>query len=235
MSPEHFHWPNCGFLGAKETHKLQKALQQERRNAKQHSDVLTAAKPLWASARRKEIAKAERERNISALMDAVRGRVQDVVLKHDASRIIQTLVKYGSQKIRDEIATELKGRFRDLAQNKYSKFLVTKLIRMCPSHRANIMTEFRGHVVRLLLHREASSVLADAFELYANAFERAILLHDFYGKEVSLFAPGLSKAGQASEAEKDQLKKGLVAALEGADLEKRKRILAAVREKLVLV
>ena len=88
---------------------------------KQHSDVLAAAKPLWAKARRKEAPKDERARDIAALMNAVRGRVQDVVLKHDASRIVQTIVKYGSQKERDEIAQELKGRYRDLAQNKYSK------------------------------------------------------------------------------------------------------------------
>ena len=57
-------------------------------------------------------------------MAAVRGRVQDVVFKHDASRIIQTLVKYGSQQVRDEVAAELKGRYRDLVQNKYSKVSV---------------------------------------------------------------------------------------------------------------
>ena len=54
-------------------------------------------------------------------MKIVRGKVQDVVLKHDASRIVQTLVGYGSQDVRDEIARELKGRYKDLAQNKYSK------------------------------------------------------------------------------------------------------------------
>ena len=40
---------------------------------------------------------------------------------------------------------------------------------------------------RLLLHREASSVIADTFEMYANAYERALLLHNLYGKEVALF------------------------------------------------
>lgn len=94
---------------------------QERKAAKQHADVLAIAKPLWAQARRKEVPRAERQKDIDALMAAVKGRVQDVVFKHDASRIVQTLVKYGSQEVRDEVAVELKGRYRDLAQNKYSK------------------------------------------------------------------------------------------------------------------
>jgi pumilio homology domain family member 6 len=54
-------------------------------------------------------------------MGIVRGKVKELVFKHDASRIIQTLVKYGSKKERNEIAVELKGKYRELIQEKYSK------------------------------------------------------------------------------------------------------------------
>lgn len=81
--------------------------------------------------------------------------------------------------------------------------------------------------MRLLLHREASGVLADAFELYANAYERSILLKDFYGKEATLVTVTLG-----SDEEKERSKKGLKGVLEGADKERRKRILNTVRENL---
>lgn len=81
--------------------------------------------------------------------------------------------------------------------------------------------------MRLLLHREASSVLADAFELYANAYERSILLKDFYGKEATLFSVTLG-----SDEEKEKSKKGLKCVLEGADKERRKRMMNAVKENL---
>ena len=110
------------------------------------------------------------------------------------------------------------------------QFLVTKLIRFCPSHRASILREFQGHVLRLLLHREASSVLADAFELYANAYERSILLRDFYGKEASLAGVSVT-AGSAEE--KERAKKGLKGVLEGLEGERRKRVLNAVKENLM--
>ena len=179
-------------------------------------------------------------------MDVIRGKVKDIVFKHDASRIVQTVVKYGGQKERDEIAAELKGKYKDLVQNKYSKvrkmfflcmnrhyliatqFLVTKLIRLCPSHRTSILLEFQTHVLRLLLHREATSVLADAFELYANAYERTILLRDFYGKEVSLFS---FTTGSAED--KERAKKGLSGILEGVDNERRRRTLNALKDNLV--
>ncbi len=91
-----------------------------------------------------------------------------------------------------------------------------------------ILQEFQGHVRRLLLHREASSVLADAFELYANAYERSLLLRDFYGKEASLFTVTVG-----SQADKEQSKKGLKGLLGGGDKDRRRRLLSAVKENLV--
>jgi pumilio family protein 6 len=85
-------------------------------------------------------------------------------------------------------------------------------------------------VQRLLLHREASSVLADAFDLYANAYERTILLRDFYGRETALF----SGTGSTDD-DKERAKKGLQGVLDapGMDEEKRRRVLAAVKGNLV--
>jgi pumilio homology domain family member 6 len=54
-------------------------------------------------------------------MGAIRGNIKDVVLKHDASRIVQTVVKYGGQAERDAVAEELKGEYVKLAQSRYSK------------------------------------------------------------------------------------------------------------------
>ncbi|KAJ3551893.1 hypothetical protein NM688_g4447 [Phlebia brevispora] len=215
---------------ARVSHKEQKALQDQRKASKPHSALLAEAKRAWSLAHRKDISKDERTKHVHALMDIIRGQVKDIVLKHDASRIVQTVVKHGGQKERNEIALELKGKYKELAQNKYSKFLVTKLIRLCPSHRASILQEFNGSILRLLLHREATSVLADAFELYANAYERSLLLRDFYGKEATLFS---LTAGSVEE--KDRSKKGLKGLLEGADQERRRRLMKALKENIVTI
>lgn len=70
-------------------------------------------------------------------------------------------------------------------------------------------------------------MLSDAFELYANAYERSLLLRDFYGKEASLFS--LTKG---SEQDKEKAKKGLSGVLEGIDKEHRRRALSSVKEAL---
>ncbi|KAJ8076907.1 Pumilio y domain member 6 [Marasmius tenuissimus] len=212
---------------ARESHKAQKVLQEQRKAAKPHSKLLAEAKRIWALARQKNIPATERQKHVHDLMDVMRGKVKDIVFKHDASRIVQTAVKYGSPAERNAIAEELGGKYKELAQNKYSKFLVTKLIRFCPAHRASMLLEFQGHVIKLLLHREASSVLADAFELYANAYERSILLREFYGKETALFT-----STNMTDAEKEKAKRGLPGVLEGADAGRRKRTLAALKEAL---
>lgn len=110
----------------------------------------------------------------------------------------------------------------------YPQFLVTKLIRLCPTQRSSILFELQGHVMRLLLHREASTVISEAFELYANAYERSILVRDFYGKETALFANTVN-----NEEDKDRARKGLKEVLEGVTEERRKRVLNATKENIV--
>ncbi|KIY70047.1 ARM repeat-containing protein [Cylindrobasidium torrendii FP15055 ss-10] len=212
----------------REAHRAQKVVQDQRKAAKPHSTLLADAKRVWSLARQKNLKPPERQKHIHELMGVIRGKVKDIVFKHDASRIVQTVVKHGKQKERDEIAVELKGKYKELAQNKYSKFLVSKLIKQCPAHRASILLEFQNSVLRLLLHREATGVMADAFELYANAYERSILLRDFYGKEANLFS-----LTSGSDEDKERAKKGLVGVLEGADTERRRRILDATREGII--
>ncbi len=74
--------------------------------------------------------------------------------------------------------------------------------------------------MRLLLHREAGQVISEAFELYSNSTERALLLREFYGKEVALFEP--KKEGNL----------GLRGVLNGLEQERTLRILSALKENL---
>jgi pumilio family protein 6 len=79
----------------------------------------------------------------------------------------------------------------------------------------------------MLLHREASGVLADAFELHANAYERSLLLRDFYGKEAQLFSV------TSGTEDKELAKRGLQGILAGIDPERRRRLMTAVKDNLV--
>ncbi|KAH9031960.1 ARM repeat-containing protein [Lactarius hengduanensis] len=221
---------SLGPLGGKNAHTAQRLLTQQRRAAKRHSALLADAKRAWSLARQKSISKEKRASHIASLVEIVRGKIQDIVFKHDASRIVQTIVKRGDRRQRSEVASELQGRFKQLAEDRYSKFLVLRLARHCPSHRLPMIMEFRSHVPRLLLHREASQVIAEIYELHTNSAERAILLRDFYGREAALLPLTLS-----SEDTTKDVRGGLPVVLQGASEDQRRRILASLKENLDLM
>lgn len=85
--------------------------------------------PLWEQARRADISKQERTEAISALWNAVKGRVKEVARGHKGGRVLQTIVKYGGKEERNGLAHELDGQYREMMESKYSKFLMAKLIR----------------------------------------------------------------------------------------------------------
>lgn len=82
--------------------------------------------------------------------------------------------------------------------------------------------------MRLLLHREATTVISEAFEIHANAYERSILVRDFYGKETALFASSVK-----NEDDKERARRGLKEVLEGVSEERRKRVMNATKENIV--
>ena len=110
------------------------------------------------------------------------------------------------------------------------QFLVLKLARHCHSHCLPMIMEFRSHVIRLLLHREASQIIADIYELHANATERSILLRDFYGREAAL----LPLPQKDDDATKD-VRGGLPVILQSANEGQRRRILTSLKENLDLM
>ena len=95
------------------THTAQRVLTHQRRAAKPHSSLLVDAKRAWTLAQKKTISKEECTAHIASLMGIARGMIQGIVFKHDASLIVQTIIKWGSQAQRSEVATELQELFKE--------------------------------------------------------------------------------------------------------------------------
>jgi pumilio homology domain family member 6 len=107
----------------------QRALAKERKAAKPNADSIARSKKIWERLRRKShVPLEERKALVAELFDIVTGRVKDFVFKHDSVRVIQCALKYSNMAQRKIIAEELKGEFRILAESRYGKFLVAKLV-----------------------------------------------------------------------------------------------------------
>lgn len=174
---------------SKEAHAKQKQLAQERRAAKPLAEELHQLKKIWEKLRRKShVPKEERKVLLEQLYPIINGRIKDMVLKHDAVRAVQTAIKYSTREQRKEIAKELQGTYAQLAESRYAKFLIGKLLVQDDDEiRDLIIPEFYGKVRKLINHPEASWILDDVYRGVATTEQKAHLLREWYGPEFSLF------------------------------------------------
>ncbi|EAW07792.1 uncharacterized protein ACLA_025090 [Aspergillus clavatus NRRL 1] len=174
---------------SREAHAKQKVLLQERRAAKPNADIIARSKQLWERLRRKShVPLEERKKLIAELFEIITGRVKDFVFKHDSVRVVQTALKYANLEQRKQIAQELKGSYKELAQSRYAKFLIGKLIVHGDAEvRDLIIPEFYGHVKRLIRHPEGSWILDDVYRMVATKEQKATLLREWYGPEFAIF------------------------------------------------
>ncbi|KAK3330303.1 armadillo-type protein [Apodospora peruviana] len=181
-----------GTQTSREAHAKQKQLAQERRAAKPLADEVQRTKKLWEKLRRKShVPKEERQQLVAELYGIITGRVKDFVLKHDAVRAVQTAIKYATPEQRKQIAKELQGTYAQLAESRYAKFLIGKLLVQNDDEiRDLIVPEFYGKVRKLINHAEASWILDDIYRGVATKEQKARLLREWYGPEFSLFKLG---------------------------------------------
>lgn len=118
---------------------------------------------------------------------------------------------------------ELEPQWRAMMESKYSKFLMSKLIRYCPSIRPLLIPAISNHLTSLLFHAHAINPISDFYDLYASPKERRLLVRGFYPREVALFDGG-KEGGDVA---------GLEGALEATGESGRERVLDEV-EKTVL-
>lgn len=145
--------------------------------------------------------KEERDKLVEELFAITTGRMKDFVLKHDAVRVVQTAIKYSTPERRKMIAKELQGTYALLAESRYAKFLIGKLIVEGDSEvRDLIVPEFYGRVRKIINHPEASWILDDIYRGVASKEQKAILLQEWYGPDTFLFR-GAGEGQDAPTAE----------------------------------
>lgn len=174
---------------SRESHMKQKALALERKNAKPLADESHRAKKLWERLRRKShVPKEERAKLVEELFAIVTGRIKEFALKHDTVRVVQTAIKYSNVERRKMIAKELQGTYAQLAESKYAKFMIGKLLVEGDKEiRDLIVPEFYGKVRKMINHPEASWILDDIYRGAASPQQKAIMLREWYGPEFAIF------------------------------------------------
>ena len=118
-----------------ESAKSQKrALKQERQSQRKHADSVMEAKKIWNQLRLKTNSKEEVKAMTAKLMTLIEGKVHEIALQHDASRVVQAALQFGTTEERRQVLKELtKASLLELAKNQYAHFVVLKSIKYCAS------------------------------------------------------------------------------------------------------
>ena len=193
---------------SREAHAKQKIEKQERKASKPNADSIARSKKLWERLRRKShVPKAERKELVAELYDIVTGRVKEFVFKHDSVRVIQTALKYANVDQRKMIAKELQGEYKALAESKYAKFLIGKiLVHGDDETRDLVVPEFYKNVRRLIKHPEAAWILDDIYRGIATPSQKALLLREWYGADFAIFGTE-KKEGVSISADLEEILK----------------------------
>ncbi|CAI8494596.1 unnamed protein product [Hanseniaspora opuntiae] len=172
-----------------ESDDLDERLLKERKLKRSGGREIESIKKLWEKLRAKDTTKKEKTALCEEIWELSSDSIAELVLKHDASRVVQSLVKYSDVKKRDQIVIALKGKFADLAKSSYGKYLLVKLLHYgSKDSRQIIIDELHGNLRKLMRHREGAYVVEDLFVLYANQKQRNQMLQEFWGSEYAVFA-----------------------------------------------
>lgn len=176
--------------GSSGNHDEQRKLLKERKIGRKSGTQVQHIKLLWEKLRVKNppVPKLVREKLSNEIWDLSKDCISDLVLKHDASRVVQTLVKYSTKERREQIVDSLKGKFYVLATSAYGKYLLVKLLHYGSKRsRQSIIDELHGNLRKLMRHREGAYVVEDLFVLYASQDQKQQMIREFWGAEYAVF------------------------------------------------
>ncbi|KAH3679619.1 hypothetical protein WICMUC_000851 [Wickerhamomyces mucosus] len=175
---------------SQEQHAEQKKLLQERKLQRKSGVEVQHIKSLWERLRVKNPPppKEIRDKLCDEIWKHSKDVFRDLVLKHDASRVVQTLVKYSSKERRLAITEALKTHYYELATSSYGKYLLVKLLHYGSKESKDIiLSELHGKLRKLMRHREGAYVVEDLYTLYSTAEQKKQMIREFWGSEYAVF------------------------------------------------
>ena len=175
----------------------QKDSKKQRALLKPFGQVVQEAKEIWNKLRQKDLEKDVRNGYVTKIMELIKGKIWEIVSRHDASRVIQTIFQYGSLEVQEIICSELKEHYLELSMSAYGHFMLKSMLRHGKEKQRNeIVDSFKNNFGKLATHVTGASVLELLFQNRSGrAFQREIisrkkyqlLAREFYGREFSLF------------------------------------------------
>ena len=110
-------------------------LKKERQSHRRHADTVVDAKVLWNKLREKSNTPKDTKELMEQVMTLIRGKVNEIALQHDASRVVQAAIQFGNEEQRKELLKEICAEgaagLAELSKIQYAHFICLKVIKYC--------------------------------------------------------------------------------------------------------
>jgi len=148
------------------------------------------SKKIWETLRRRKLDPTERQSQVEKVLNLWKGNLKKACLRPDTCRVIQSVIKYGSEQQRAFLVTSLLGDVIELAKDRYGHFILLKIFRYCTKEQIDeVVSAFRGQLVSLMKNSYSSDVVDFLYQAVANTQQKRILLHEMYcGNERRIIA-----------------------------------------------
>jgi pumilio family protein 6 len=189
----------------KSSTQQKRALKHERQAHRKHADAVMESKDIWNKLRLKTNTKEETAQLMEQLMSLLQGKFRQVALQHDASRVVQAAIQFGTPQQRKEVVMELceQDDLQELCKVQYAHFCVLKMIKYCYRDaecvRA-IVKALKGSIPKLAVHSVGARVVELLFSTFSTKAS-APLKQELYGPHFSLFGDETNHAALASNLE----------------------------------
>jgi Pumilio-family RNA binding repeat len=198
---------------------LSQRLKLERRNAHPAAEIINRLVIYYNELRERSTTPARRAELCNEIMSRIDGRAEEICMRHDTTRVLQLVFKFGSLAQRSALFAELSSRVLNLTKEKYGHQTVEHMLRHGSLDiKEAIAAELKGHIAQLCTHARGSLVLEEGFTRGWSPATCWGLYQELYGKEFVHF--------------KSEAKERNLGALLRAAPEKRKSVLDAAHFSL---
>ena len=166
-----------GGGGDQSASNKKRALKHERQSHRRHADAVVASKEIWNKLRLKTNTKKETREMTDELMELLRGKFAQVAMQHDASRVVQAVLQYGTPQQRLDVVKELAdadvagsgkkasstNSLAELCKIQYAHFAVLKIIKYCYKEKecVKIVVKVSAHVDLLRIRQRGVLLLLE--------------------------------------------------------------------------
>ena len=171
-----------------ETDKNKKReLKHQRAAMKPNFALVEELKTSWNVVRNRATSETKRKDLVDKMYKQMTGHVLQVTLRHDASRMTQCILQYGTEEQRKSVLYELTAKTVEIAKTPYGHFTILKAISYCMGapEQKKLCSSLKGHFVALGTNVIGARTCESLLVIYPAKLTRS-LRAEFYGTKFTI-------------------------------------------------